>query len=121
MTTNAPATSEPGPAARIATPALIIAMLDAGKGISDLIFSPGRPPQVEQHGQLVPVAVPEVPVLEPDDTARVARDLIGANEQALRTLKEEGACDLSYLLPGSRALPRQRVPPARHLRRSSCA
>ena len=34
----------------IATSALITAMLDSGTGISDLIFSPGRPPQVERHG-----------------------------------------------------------------------
>src|SRR6185503_4164107 len=53
----------------IATPALITAMLDSGAGISDLIFSPGRPPQVEQHGELVPVAIPAVPVLTSDDTA----------------------------------------------------
>ena len=37
------------------TPTLIAAMLDSGKGISDLIFSPGRPPQVERHGELVTV------------------------------------------------------------------
>jgi twitching motility protein PilT len=96
MTTNAATVGAP---ARIETPALIIAMLESGKGISDLIFSPGRPPQVEQHGELVAVVVPNVPVLEPEDTARVARDLIGSNEQALRTLKEEGACDISYMLP----------------------
>src|SRR3979490_1763730 len=96
MTTNAATVGAP---ARIETPALIMAMLESGQGISDLIFSPGRPPQVEQHGELVPVAVPAVPVLRPDDTARVARDLIGANEQALRTLKDEGACDISYSLP----------------------
>ncbi len=34
----------------IDTPTLISLLLDSGKGISDLIFSPGRPPQVEQHG-----------------------------------------------------------------------
>jgi twitching motility protein PilT len=96
MTMNAATSAAP---ARIETPALIIAMMESGKGISDLIFSPGRPPQVEAHGELVPVAVPEVAVLQADDTARVARDLIGSNEQALRTLKEEGACDLSYSLP----------------------
>ncbi|HEY3045508.1 MAG TPA: PilT/PilU family type 4a pilus ATPase [Vicinamibacterales bacterium] len=99
MTTNTLDTAPAGSPAKIATPALIVAMLDSGKGISDLIFSPGRPPQVEQHGQLVPIVVPEVLLLEPDDTARVARDLIGTNEQALRTLKEEGACDISYMLP----------------------
>ena len=30
--------------------AMIMAMLDSGEGISDLVFSPGRPPQVERHG-----------------------------------------------------------------------
>src|SRR5918993_111503 len=45
----------PGP---ISTPALVMLMLKSGNGISDLIFSPGRPPQVEQHGELTPVALP---------------------------------------------------------------
>jgi twitching motility protein PilT len=84
----------------ISTPDVIATMLNSGSGISDLIFSPGRPPQVEQHGKLTPVAVAELPFLDAHDTARVARDLIGANEYALRTLKEQGACDLSYALPG---------------------
>src|SRR5436190_16977617 len=101
MTTNAQTTNPAaaGAQARIETASLIIAMMESGKGISDLIFSPGRPPQVEQHGELVAIPLPEVPVLMPEDTARVARDLIGPNEQALRTLKEEGACDISYMLP----------------------
>jgi len=83
----------------IDTPTLILTMLNSGKGISDLIFSPGRPPQVERHGELTAVVIPGLPMLQPDDTARVARDLVGRNEHALRTLKDEGACDLSYSLP----------------------
>ena len=39
------------------TDALVARMLDSGEGISDLVFSPGRPPQVEQHGELTPVPV----------------------------------------------------------------
>jgi twitching motility protein PilT len=89
----------PLPENAIATPALVIAMLDSGKGISDLIFSPGRPPQVEQHGDLTPVNVPELPVLKPADIACIARDLIGGAEQPLRALKEQGACDLAWSLP----------------------
>jgi twitching motility protein PilT len=81
----------------IDTPAMIMAMLNSGLGISDLIFSPGRPPQVERHGELT--GVPGLPVLQADDTACIARDLVGKNEHALRTLKEQGACDLSYSLP----------------------
>ncbi|HEX6007790.1 MAG TPA: PilT/PilU family type 4a pilus ATPase [Burkholderiales bacterium] len=78
------------------TVSLIKTMLTAGEGISDLIFSPGRPPQVERHGHLV--AVDGIETLRADDTARIAADLIAGNDQLLRTLKEQGACDLSYSL-----------------------
>src|ERR1041385_6708258 len=84
--------------AAIDTAALVTAMLDSGAGISDLVFSPGRPPQVEAHGNLVPVAVPAMPMLKASDTARVAQDLIMGNAQVLKTLDETGACDLSYVL-----------------------
>jgi len=83
----------------ISTPSLVLTMLKSGPGISDLIFSPSRPPQVEQHGELVPVAIPELSILHVEDTARVARDVIGRNLHALRTLKEHGACDVSYSIP----------------------
>ena len=83
----------------IATPVLIQAMLDSGNGISDLVFSPGQPPQVEIDAQLTPVAVSGLGVLTSDDTARIGSDLIGANDQAMRTLRDDGACDLSYSLP----------------------
>jgi twitching motility protein PilT len=83
----------------IATTALIHKMLDSGTGISDLIFSPGRPPQVERHGELQVVPVPECSPMHATDTAQVARDLIAGNEHALGVLKEQGACDLSFALP----------------------
>ena len=78
------------------TDGMIQTMLNAGEGVSDLVFSPGRPPQVEKHGELTGVEIADVSVLEPEHTARVARELIGGNEHALRTLKENGACDISY-------------------------
>jgi twitching motility protein PilT len=83
----------------IETPTLIGAMLDSGKGISDLVFSPGRPPQVERHGELVAVVVPGLESLTPEDTARISRDLIDGNVQALHALEHEGASDFSYSLP----------------------
>jgi len=83
----------------IDTPALIGAMLDSGKGISDLIFSPGRPLQVERHGELTPVEVPGFDVLTPVDTARIARDLIGGGTLMLHALEHDGATDFSYSLP----------------------
>ena len=89
----------PSQPAALSTQALITAMLDSGKGISDLIFSPGRPPQVERHGELQPVAIPEFSPLHSTDTAQVARDLIGGNGHTLSVLKQQGACDFSFSLP----------------------
>jgi twitching motility protein PilT len=80
----------------IDVPALVQTMLRSGTGISDLIFSPSRPPQVEAHGELKAVMTPELPMLGPDDTGEVARALIARNTQAMRMLSEHGACDLSY-------------------------
>jgi twitching motility protein PilT len=85
---------------KVATPALLSAMLRAADKISDLIFSPGRPPQVQVYGQLIPVQVPGLASLTADDTRRLAADLIGDNKQAVATLREYGSCDLSYGLPG---------------------
>lgn len=75
-------------------------MLDHAKGISDLIMSPGRPPQVEVSGKLEGVTVPGLPVLTPADTARIAADLLGTNKQAIEALRNEGAADSSYSIPG---------------------
>jgi twitching motility protein PilT len=83
-----------------ATEALLAAMLHASEGVSDLIFSPGRPPQVEIHGQLIPLQVPRLPVLTADHTRHIASDLIASNKQAISTLREQGACDISYSLAG---------------------
>jgi len=83
----------------LTTDQIVKTLLDAGPGVSDLIFSPGRPAQVEKHGELVGVPLPDMPLLRSEETARIATDLIGRNEQALHSLKEQGACDLSYSLP----------------------
>jgi twitching motility protein PilT len=92
-------TTGQGPAAF--TDGMIKTMLGAGEGVSDLVFSPGRPAQVEKHGELTGVDIADVPMLEAEHTARVARELIGGNEHALRTLKENGACDISYSVSNS--------------------
>jgi twitching motility protein PilT len=83
----------------IATASLVQQMLDSGDGISDLVFSPGRPPQVERFGELVPVQIAELPVLRAEDSAGIARDLIHDNETYLRTLIDTGSSDLSWALP----------------------
>lgn len=101
---------------RIATPTLLGAMLRAAEKISDLIFSPGRPPQVQVYGQMIPVQVPGLTVLSADDSRHIAADLIGDNKQAINTLREHGSCDISYGLPG---LARFRVNV--FIQRGSCA
>jgi twitching motility protein PilT len=75
-------------------------MLGVSKQVSDLIFSPGRPPQVELNGELTPVKIPALPLLTPDTTAQIAIDLIGKNKTAVEKLRVEGSCDISYSLRG---------------------
>ena len=75
-------------------------MLSVSKQVSDLIFSPGRPPQVELNGELTPVKVQGLPILTPDITAQIAVDLIGKNKTAVEKLRTEGSCDISYSLRG---------------------
>jgi twitching motility protein PilT len=84
----------------IPTTALLAGMLRASEKVSDLIFSPGRPPQIEIHGQLTAVEISGSGLLSADDTRRIAADLIGNNKQAINSLREQGSCDVSFGLPG---------------------
>ena len=68
----APAASGRPRSAPVPTPQLIASMLQASEKISDLIFSPGRAPQVEISGQLVQLKIPGVGMLSAEDTARIA-------------------------------------------------
>ena len=72
-------------------------MLKTSTKISDLFFSPGRPPMVEISGKLSATGPRPLTV---EDTQRIAKDLIGNNEHALTSLREKGSCDVSYGLPG---------------------
>lgn len=84
----------------IATNSLLAAMLKINPQVSDLIFSPGRLPQIEVHGQLISVEGKGLHPLIADDTRRIASDLIGNNKQAIQILREQGSCDISYGLAG---------------------
>lgn len=84
----------------VPTTVLLGAMLRASGQVSDLIFSPGRPAQIEVLGQLIPVQIPGMQAMSADDTRRLAADLIGSNKQAITLLREQGSCDVSYGLPG---------------------
>jgi twitching motility protein PilT len=100
--TQAPSTPAPAaPQRTINTAQLVSTMLKAEGRISDLIFSPGRAPQVELSGQLVQLKFKGLECLSAADTEQIARDIIGNNNHATVALKENGSADLSYGLPGS--------------------
>jgi twitching motility protein PilT len=84
----------------VPTDQLIAAMLQQREGVSDLIFSPGRPPQVEAKGELIPLPFRGLELLTPQHTLQIAEDLIGGNAVAANQLKDAGSADLSYALPG---------------------
>ena len=75
-------------------------MLSVSDKISDLIFSPGRPPQVELIGKLTAVNIPGMEMLTPAHTAGIAKALIGNNKVAEQTLEQHGSADLSFSLTG---------------------
>jgi twitching motility protein PilT len=75
-------------------------MLAVSNKISDLIFSPGRPPQVELIGKLTPVDIPGMEMLTPAHTTAISKALIGSNKMAEESLEKNGSADLSFSLPG---------------------
>jgi twitching motility protein PilT len=85
---------------RFDTPQLITAMLKAHGHVSDLIFSPGRAPQIEVSGQLVELKFKGLECLSAQDTDNISRDLMGKNEHPIRKLEQEGSADLSYGVAG---------------------
>jgi twitching motility protein PilT len=75
-------------------------MLSISDKVSDLIFSPGRPPQIELMGQLQGVAVPGLDKLLPAHTASIAKLIIGNHQTAAENLEKYGSADLSFSAPG---------------------
>src|SRR5687768_6937530 len=75
-------------------------MLKASDKVSDLIFSPGRPPQIELAGKLQAVQIPGLEKLIPPHTASIAKLIIGNNESANESIEKTGSADLSFSAPG---------------------
>src|ERR687889_1123193 len=80
--------------------AILREMLRASDKVSDLIFSPGRPPQIELAGKLVPVRVPGLEKLTPAHTAGIAKLIIGNQQSAVDSLEKSGSADVSFSAPG---------------------
>lgn len=75
-------------------------MLAAGEKVSDLIFSPGRAPQVELSGDLEEVAVPGISPLKPQHIQAMTNLMLAGNQQGIETLEKSGSTDISYSVPG---------------------
>jgi twitching motility protein PilT len=75
-------------------------MLGTSDKVSDLLFSPGRPPQIELAGKLEPVRIPGLEKLIPPHTASIAKLIIGNNESANESIEKTGSADLSFSAPG---------------------
>jgi twitching motility protein PilT len=78
---------------------LLAAMIASREGISDLIFTVGKPPLVEAHGWLeeFPVETPE-PFFGRDAIDQLAGHFINGDERLTRDLTNWGSCDCSYAL-----------------------
>jgi twitching motility protein PilT len=74
-------------------------MLAVSDKVSDLIFSPGRPPQIELVGKLQPVEIPGLEKLSPAQTADIAKLIIGSHEEPAQSLEKVGSADLSFSVP----------------------
>jgi twitching motility protein PilT len=74
-------------------------MLAVSDKVSDLIFSPGRPPQIELVGKLQPVSIPGLDKLTAQQTAAIGKLILGSNEEAARSLDKLGSTDVSFSVP----------------------
>src|SRR2546425_1108279 len=117
-TQTLPPQTAPTPAAQrtIHTAPLVTAMLKASPHVSDLIFSPGRAPQIEVSGQLMELKYKGLECLSSQDTLCIANDIMAKNVSEARKLEQDGSAYLSYGVAG---VARFRVNIFRH--RGSCA
>ncbi|MGB8353772.1 MAG: PilT/PilU family type 4a pilus ATPase [Chthoniobacteraceae bacterium] len=76
---------------------ILTSMLEAFNGISDIVFSVGRPLQVEAFGELKEVNLhPDLQNLTSHQTETLALNIIGNNRRLLREYLTMGSCDCSY-------------------------
>ncbi|MEJ7710313.1 MAG: hypothetical protein WKF84_10715 [Pyrinomonadaceae bacterium] len=64
-------------------------MLAISDKVSDLIFSPGRAPQIELLGELQQISIPGLEKLTPVHTASIAKFIIGNQTRANEALGKQ--------------------------------
>jgi twitching motility protein PilT len=100
MSTVAEPPTQPASAAPMNLAKVLQQMLAVSDKVSDLIFSPGRPPQIELVGKLQPVAIAGIDKLTPAHTFAIAKVMIGDNASATESLDKFGSADISFSVPG---------------------
>src|SRR5436309_7604208 len=90
----------PSPSGSLNIGTILHQMLGVSDKVSDLIFSPGRPPQVELVGKLQAVPATGIEKLTPAHTAGIAKLIIGNHENAAESLEKYGSADLSFSVAG---------------------
>ncbi len=80
---------------------LLRRILKSGDRVSDVNFTPGKPPQVETDGNLVfPFTEPPLPELTPYMTEQIAVNLLHDRADLMEELFRTGSCDCAYEVPG---------------------
>lgn len=80
------------------TEALLSTLLRVSENANDLFLSPMRPPDISVNGRFSTAPLPDIPLLVPEDTTRIAHDLIGNRPALLARLRDEGSCVFSFFL-----------------------
>ena len=74
-------------------------MLASQPEVSDVLFTVGRPPQVEAYGELKPVVLdPPIDKLTAFQIETIAQNIVGDNLWLIEDLLRHGSCDASYAL-----------------------
>jgi twitching motility protein PilT len=78
---------------------ILTTMLASQPEVSDLLFTVGRPPQVEAYGELKSVVFnPPILKLTPFQIETIAQNIVGDNMWLIEDLLRHGSCDASYAL-----------------------
>jgi twitching motility protein PilT len=76
---------------------ILTSMLEAYNGISDVVFSVGRPLQVEAFGELKAINIhSDLQNLTGQQVEMIALNIIGNNRRLIREYLAQGSCDCSY-------------------------
>lgn len=99
-TQESPAQETPAPTGPLNLAKILQHMLEVSDKVSDFIFSPGRPPQIELLSKLQPVSIAGLEKLTPAQTYAIAKLVIGNHEASMEALEKLGSADLSFGVPG---------------------